>query len=713
MSEKESLTNILKVYKEMGLGTAVRMLYTFLSSNATLAPFAEKCENILSVYHFMAVSLLRGQKDPQRPTIHKRLCNDFEELVHDILMNDYCARHQAFSAARIRLAKEYYAEAENNEDPHVRKLASCKKQFDAFLVDGKWNSQRVTDTLDMLKQEPVWAQTFLMDAVMLSCLCVFDINKLQFLLQLYLHSVTRQVSLHALVCLVFAQTNSEDNPKEREQAVEMIAQAFCTPERIDDLVELQLQMLRQIEAKDDGNMVNDKLMPLVQEQMRLHPELLKGKKKSEETFSVDEYFDSDEDRALHEEMTDVIKMMFDRRKEGYDMDFFSSRRTSMSPFFNTFSHWFLPFYAENPELDAGAKKYPELQGRLVEFVQQIQMCDVDMYSLYDLFVEMYNKDLSQNAPMPPVLQDSADGNDSTLEILRKTLQNFYRFFMLSPMKVSVDFGFYDERSDSGVHFLADGIFGIAAFDEARLKVCRNLLKHKNYKELDNMSKFFGNLSVDMKIIMGVMFLRGKQQSPSLAVPYFETVAFECPERSGLHLYRMECYTKLSLWKHVLAAYGTLPPEKQKRPDVMRQVAMALARSGEREKATNMAYEIYYLYPDDPTNMRTLIQVLFICVAPAEKVSAQYDNLLNYVRDTGTYFTPLDYFLRGINMWMLGYPKNALRALDRSIDELSTKETIFTYLKEWKDVCLANHISEEDFNILVDFLNQRLLKKKEL
>ncbi len=144
---------------------------------------------------------------------------------------------------------------------------------------------------------------------------------------------------------------------------------------------------------------------------------------------------SDYSNSLENKIIKLQEMLF----EGSDIHYNTFYRQKKLPFFNSISHWFMPFDSQWSDIAIVYKSFPQ---QLQKVVNIQYMCDSDLYSLHLAisFLSTNNQDnikqfLSNNLPDMSDEDEGIDFNHAEhlfADTLNNYIQNLYRFFKNNP-----------------------------------------------------------------------------------------------------------------------------------------------------------------------------------------------------------------------------------------------------------------------------------------
>lgn len=496
------------INKDHDLGHAIQELHFMMSQNPLLADGGE-IENINRDYTLMKDFMRHGYKDDSR-----------EELYLHLLRKTYRAACNMFVRAEIISGNNVFAQANNwvarynisidaikqklegfvqdiaflSLDPDVvqdKYLQLHKSHYDYMrnvfqwlLIARQWNDDEASAFTHLLLSPTIDANDakLMISALTLSQLNVFDVNKLQVLVDVYLQSTDEYLRQRALVGIAFALPCHADSifPSYRQMMDKLCQSEIACKE----LLELQIQVFYCMDADKDNQHIQKEILPTIMKNNNLTITRF-GIQEKEEDPMQDILHPDATDKAM-EELEKSFQKMKKMQEAGSDIYFGGFSQMKRFPFFNYISNWFVPFYSEHPELQSVNDK---LKGTrmLSMLLNSGPFCDSDKYSfalalssiifkIPENLREMLN---SEDAMM----MGAADENTTSPAYIRRMyLQDFYRFFRISSFHHDFRNPF-DYSSDTRSFFFANPIFVGTRLHDYMLELCSYLLKRKSYQLL--------------------------------------------------------------------------------------------------------------------------------------------------------------------------------------------------------------------------------------
>lgn len=448
--------------KDVFLGQAILALHEYQSRYSFLSP-SDQLADIERDYRLMKDFLLQGYADPKREELYRQLLRRVYILSCEMdltvaLKTDgvyssaqSVSRHINVTPENVRSQLENYVQdvamaglstantnSENTlHELYKRHFSYMNCLFAAILSSPQWTlgySQAFAEMLLAPTIEPSDAQ-WLASAVMLSAINFPDVNKLKTLQTLFMHTSDETLRQRALVgwSLSIPSFRQDLFP----EIGQMISEA-CTPDILQELLELQKQVVFCIQAEEDNRTIQQDIMP----------ELIRNSNVRFTRFGIEEAGDDAVESILNpnaddekmERVEQGMRRMMDMQRQGADIYFGGFSQMKRFPFFSYLCNWFAPFSLNHYMLDDTCRSLSD--NRFLQMLfEKGPFCDSDKYSFAFAVAQVVNRlpdnmrEMMGNEEMfGQAMQD--EELLSPTYIRRKYLQDVYRFFRLYPQKAS-------------------------------------------------------------------------------------------------------------------------------------------------------------------------------------------------------------------------------------------------------------------------------------
>lgn len=485
------IENLLTVYPEIGMNIQL--------------------EEIRMDFRRMVDYWKKGFKDEGRAKYYKslvirtmRLTADIEQryaIMHDSRLNAEYFRvrnsGKDWSVDNIRKVLELYvgetAVAEllpaNKREAKTRQL--IKEQYDTLLqifdylrTAEQW-SEVTAEAMEELFLSPTvdtLSQQTLIAAVILNCLCWFDMRKLLMLMNVYVKSDDEHVRQRALVgwtlCIKSLRTDIEE-PDYKETLSRILADERC----MEELQELQIQLVYCINAEKDRNEINNNIMPGI---IKNSPIQMRGNSIIElGDDPAEDIIDPEASERRMEELEHRLGQMTDMLKQGHDIFYGGFSQMKRFPFFGKMMHWVMPFWQEHPYITENFTK--DDIGLFTNLMKFTPFCDSDRYSfmlaLQRLMPTMPEsvREMVRGGQMRVMGydQDTPGTQGQPAVIRRSFLQSLYRFIRVYPGRDTFPDVFSEKHEMFKAPawlFFANPVFGGGAIEDKLPTMAMYLIK---------------------------------------------------------------------------------------------------------------------------------------------------------------------------------------------------------------------------------------------
>lgn len=477
--------------------------------------FKERWKTIRENYDLLLHYVEKGTEDPQRDRIYMQQLRDAYALMLDIAHFEQVNTNRSYSLAHSRSAgfdgtlykvkkqlEDYVTslpllELEQGEERKMHKAMLNKehqeyvnKLFDYTLSSFSWTVPDADFYVNMILSPTIDRRDVLqlVSAFTLSVADVFDIQKVRILYRLAMESTDEYVRQRALVGFVLTADSRyiAIYPELREMATSLVGKG--SPIRLEDLVDMQIQLFYCITVYEDAETLNKDIIPELVQSSNLRmdadgsftengdnpmDDILSGGKDAEERIA---------------KMEDGFHKMESMQKDGSDIYFGGFSQMKRYTFFYTLSNWFCPFYAEHPDLQHLLSSYGK-EGVPPMLTRESPFCDSDRYSFFIGLASIFSR-------LPEAVREMfaygqgvfpAGGNPETFTspafIRRMYMQDLNRFFALYADRADFSNLFESKENPYKCLFFSNNLF-VQLLDEAQIfRLCEFFLKKRRYQDL--------------------------------------------------------------------------------------------------------------------------------------------------------------------------------------------------------------------------------------
>ncbi len=413
---EETVADLLRDFNDhQSIRTALQRLGRIVET-VGLHAFKSRRSEIEDNYRLLLDYLERGYSDPQREHIYRELLLQTYQLLQDIRLscrvseipsyrdaahrcemaqfvgdrNDIRARLEGYVADMAMLSLE----PEHDRAAHYRHLlithdVYMSRLFDWLLVSPSW-TEADADFYSALLTSPAIDTAdaqWMVSAIMVAGVNLFDINKLRVLADVYMADGPEPLRQRALVGWAFMLDGTQTLMLDEQRA--MVTRLTGHAGGGAELCALQRQMLMAANTVYDDERIRREVMPT----------LIKQGNMDLSQLSKDMTQASDMNDILHPEDAertagDVEKAMAKMREwatKGVDIYYSAFNQTKRYGFFAQLGHWFEPFFLDNPAIDYGQADGHEVRRVVHTMLGAIPFCDSDKYSFALVFSKVLGR----------------------------------------------------------------------------------------------------------------------------------------------------------------------------------------------------------------------------------------------------------------------------------------------------------------------------------
>lgn len=650
MIHNEDLDSILEMLRQYQLCEAIGRMEAYAMKYPD-AGIAGHLAEIRNDYQLMSDYWAKGYKDPQLEQVYARLIQRMYRLAANQLLAYNVVHSPAVAGVfkRVRsTGRDWSVPALRSqlesfvsdvallelEPEHVRSVKKAEiysnhLQLMNDLFDYIWTSRQWKESIAEAFEELLLSPTvdtvdqqLIVSAVMLSAMNIFDINKFSLLIQVYRKSKDENVRQRALVGWVLSLGSGLPGIFEDEKRAvdELLTDAGVRSE----LTELQIQMLYCVSAEQDNNRIQKEIMPdlLQHNTFRITPNGIEEK----EDDPMQDILDPEASERNMEKVEESFRKMMDMQQQGSDIYFGGFSQMKRFPFFRSISNWFVPFYAEHPEVHSMFVKASDL--KLVRMiVDKGPFCNSDKYSLVFAMrhvmerIPQNMREMLMNGDALGIGGMATEDVHTPAYIRRIYLQDLYRFFRLYPMRSQ----FYNpfnaqEGKDWNLQyaFFADGAFCSTPLEKSFNEIVAFMVKRKMYQEAMQVLDNYSDEARDYQFWMlcGHVLVQnpaGQKHFKRLAGLdalgcFSKALAFNPADVKALAAYARTASLK-GLYREACDAYARLLEAQPDNKNYTLYYGTCLVNLDSYEEALKLLYKLHYEYPGHASVNRVMARAL--------------------------------------------------------------------------------------------------------
>ena len=616
----------------------------------------DELEDASSTYERMVQCYRDGLSDDRREEIHNLIAGFMHMTFLNFVINDRIQQNATLLAAKKRGESINLLEVADTWKSHMDDSEYYNTVFSALLTSWQWKSKTYDYYVRLITDTAIDKKlaALMISAIMLSCLCVFDIYKFKCLVDCYLRLDDIMLRERAFVGWVFCSSRPSSYG---EAPVNKTLENLLRDEHVlNECLELQKQVIFCLDADKDGGIVKKEIIP------NLSPKSLKHSFESDvEESSLNEILHPEQEEEQAEKLERSMTNMMNMQKAGSDIYFSGFSKMKSFAFFHRMSNWFLPYYYNNPVLQPLAKVLDNDDTFLKSIQNYSSFCESDKYS-FSFAMEISLK--SELAPVKSLIKQGLlfsntislkDDNDEATLARRMYLQDLLRFFRVSSFAGGIENPFLETQNDMGDNTLGfflrawkledDSILG-----QTILKFCRFLIKRKDYKRLGIFAPLLTKCDIDECILFYTLYLINIEHAYKEALLLLSMLSIR-NEDATIVKAKAKCFMEMKMYEAALEEYEKLQKIKPSDPNLLK-MAFCYLHNGKVEEAMKLLYELNYKHPDNTDVIRSLAWGNLL----REEFSAAidlYKKLDDMTKADGKSAFPEDVYNMGLCYWMSG------------------------------------------------------------
>nr|MBD3622744.1 tetratricopeptide repeat protein [Sunxiuqinia sp.] len=736
MTDKElhrQYAGICSSLAERKLKPAFDQLMKLINENG-MGALNDEWRELDQTYHYMLQYTVEGTRDPERQKVYRKLIVSAFELVdkvNEAIRYKYSSsieyeRKRGFESQWISDFEMFLTEleafyhhrelkalAENRSvgTSAISEAASKHRQQMFRLFYHLWFRNRLNaEEIKFLKQffaSPAilsFYKSFIVTALILSQQRYFDDGKLSLLFDAYAleeASIAQRALVGLLINLYKYDSRLAYYP-EITARLELLNEDPAFKRNLERII---VQLIRSKEAEKLQQRIRDELLP---EMIKISP-ILKDKLNldslMEEGLSEDKNPEWQEIFMDSPGLMDKMEELSELQMEGADVFLGSFALLKSFPFFNELANWFIPFFAENPELAQVLDVSTEVNRMFVDTIANAPiLCNSDKYS-FSLSIHNLPKENREfmiqglKAEMEQLREIESDEGltdpgRKAGDISNQYIQDLYRFYKLHPRKSDFEdvfnwrFDFHNQKT----------LGSILKEDENMLRNIAEYYFSKNYfEEASGIFGYLLTIKKDGELLQKIAFCHRKQGNFQKAlVAYLEAELYEPNRLWNLKKIAL-CYRNLKQPAKALEYYTEA--ERLNADDLNNQlnVGHCLLELEQFDEALKCYFKVEYLAPGNKKVWRPIGWCSFLT---GKKEQAE-NYFLKLIQEQPSKH---DLMNMGHVQWSMNKRKAALDYYKQSISKNGFSESEFMdVFEEDLPQLLRQGIDQDDVPIMLDQL----------
>ncbi len=728
---KERYNEICDNLAERKLKPAFDLLGKLISENG-IGILYDEYRNLEETYHYMLKYTVEGINDPERQKVYRKLISSVFELADKVYEAVKLRVSSSIEYEKKRVFKNYYiSEFENYTD-------DIENFFDKHQLQSLINSESIPENIseladyyqkirrlfyhvwltDKLSSEekksirgfflsqviPVAYRAFIVTALSISLQRYFDEDKFSLLFDAF-ELDEEEIVRRALTGLLIAFYKYDRRLKNYPAVTGRLKILNEDPGFKNSVESIIIQFIRSKETEKIQKKIRDEIIP---EMIKISPNLkdkinldsLMGEELSDDKNPEWEEIFSDSP-GLIDKMEEFSKLQM----EGADVFMGSFSMLKSFPFFSEIANWFIPFFAENPEIARDIDISDSINLNFIYTIGRAPiLCNSDKYSFCfsiqnlpkesrEFIVRGMKSELDQFREIETDEELIDPGRKSEF-VSNRHIQDLYRFYKLYPRKTDLE-----------------DIFSWR-FDFHNKSTLRDILKEDS-KVLRNISEYYFAKNYFADALEIYTDLLAEKKSGEL----YQKLAF-CHQKLGNYKEALDAYLKADLYdlnrlwnlKKIALCYRNLKQTDKAleyykaaealNPDDLNNqlnIGQCLLELDKFEEALKCYFKVEYLAPGDKKVWRPVGWCSFLT---GKKEQAE-KYFMKLIEDNPNKH---DYMNMGHVQWSLGKRKEALDYYTKSISHEGFSEKQFLEVfEEDLPYLIEQGVDKEDVPIMLDQL----------
>ena len=573
-----------------------------------------------------------------------------------------------------------------------------------WLID-KYNEEEI-DLLRKINESeklPWHDKSLFISSLTLSVLRCFDENKIDLLFEFY-NKQEDQVWPRALVGIVLALYKYDKRVDLYPKILERLDAFTGNPEVEKNIEAIIIQTIKSKETEEITRKWEQEIMPEI---MKMRPNI--EQKLDLENIVSDKFIEDknpDWERVFEDspDLLDKLQEFSKLQMEGSDVFMSAFGRLKHFPFFNRISNWFIPFFKENPDLEAifSSKEENNIFPLIEKLENSYYMCNSDKYSFcFNLqyipeaqrnsMMQMFNEEMKQ---MNEIGEDEEilTGFARTKSIYTQYLQDLYRFYRLHPLKNEVDDIFSYKLDIYNTQFYSRII--------EDKKIRRNIAEfYFERNHFDQAVEVFQNLDEEernkVEILEKTAYSYQRLGDYQTALDYYLKADLFDTNKPWLTKKIALCYRYLNQPEKALEYYKAAENYEPDNLYIQAYIGHSLFQLERYEEAIKYYFKVEYLAPENAKIRRPIAWCSFML----SKFDTAENYLFKLLEKESNYY---DYITLGHVYWSMKQPEKAQQAYKNAIvhEDSSFKKFSASYLEDRK--YLENQgIDPMEINLMMD------------
>lgn len=689
-------------------------------------------EQLQTSYKYMLDYMRQGVNDPERWNVYRKLLADTWSIADQsrlLMLDNASSRYyhevrrtpRTDGLAAYDLKKLLHILESFNDDLAVSGLLSEAKTLEVmkrhedtlkslFLkgwTNSSWNSQEEEDAKAMLASEQLSVDDLCLfiSAIMLSLMECFDLRKIMWLLDAYIHPNinVRQRALVSLVIIFHIHRNRLNLYTDLLKRVDLIAE---DPIFQKDVARIYQQMLLCQETEKIDKKMREEIIP----------EMLKNASSMRDTrFGIEENEEENNDKnpdweeAIEKSgLGDKLREMNELQLEGADVYMSTFAGLKSYPFFREVHNWFYPFTKQQSDVHNMLESKTNEKNSLLDILLQSGFfSNSDKYSLFFTIQQLPKSQqdmmLSQlNEQQVAELTDKS--NADTLKkfferpgtVSNQYLHDLYRFLKLSVRRHEFR-DIFKEKLD--LHHIP-ALDNVLYWDEILFPIADFYIKKERwneaieiYEELEAIEALDENAA---ECYQKLGFAFQKQRKYAAAIDAYLKADTLKSDNIWTNRHLATCYRLNRNYQAALTYYKKVEEVAPNDTNVTFYIGSCLTELGLNEEALNYFFKLDFMENNSIRAWRGIGWCSFIGLK-YEQAIKYYEKIIDQKP------LAIDFMNAGHVAWVMGDIQKAAVFYGKAITISDSREQFLEMFHKDEGPLLKQGIREEDIPLMLDLL----------
>lgn len=692
----------------------------------------DQWRNLEQTYHYMLQYTVEGTQDPERQKVYLKLIDSVFELADKVneaaLLKvspslEYEKKRGFDDSVNLETLlgelEDFYLQEELIALVNDVEIQGASKKMDAGVhqqkvvslfyhlwFQNKLNSAQINFVQMFLRSELISNpyKSLIVSSLLLSLLRYFDEAKFTLLFDAYeLEEI--EINQRAIIGLLIGFYKYDKRLTFYPKITARLKILNENPVFKQNLESVIVQFIRSKETEKIEKKIKDEIIP---EMIKISPTL---KDKINLDSLMDDSLGEDKNpewEKIFEDSPGLMNKMeefSEMQMEGADVFMSSFSMLKMFPFFNEFSNWFMPFFADNPEISMVVDRSDEVNKRFIDAIDSAPiLCNSDKYSFCfsiqnlpaenrEFMAEGMKAEMAQFEELRKD-EDISDPGKKAGFISNQFMQDLYRFYKLHPRKNDFE-DIFNWRFDFHNKLILSEIL---KEDETILRNIAEYYFSKNYfEEAAEVFNYLLGIEKSGELYQKIGYCYQKQGDFEKALDaYKKAELFDLNRKWNLNKIAL-CYRNLKQPEKALEYYRETEKLDEENLTIQLNIGHCLLELEQFEEALKCYFKVEYLAPGNKKVWRPIGWCSFVS-EKKEQAEKYFQKLIKEKPNKH------DLMNMGHVQWSLGRRKEALDYYKKSITQTEFTETeFFEVFEEDLHHLIEQGVEKEDVPIMLDQL----------